>query len=381
MASKQDINPATGKAYAINPATGLWDDNYFANTVEPSLKGTETTMANNNYSSPIPLSSGQMPSKADINPATGKAYAINPQTGVWDDNYWANTVEPSLKAQYSTDKSSGISFNQPTIDLPKLYESMYASSGISEIEKGLSAKNEAYNAQVAKIKDNPYLSEATMTGRIKKLEEKFSADAQSIQNQIAMKKADIETKLNLETKQFDIENEQVKLAWDQFNSLLSSGALDNASGEDIAQLTRATGISSSMIQSAIGVSKAKNAPKVNTQVIQVDDGTNISAVVINTDTGEVINRQVIGASKPSGGSSDYKIGSTAYNATAIGDMSRSIASFANSYGHVSPADWKKLLQEWMNAGLTREEFIKNFGHFADPNRGDFDTAYGFEKPY
>jgi len=270
---------------------------------------------------------------------------------------------------------------QPKINLPELYESMYQSSGIREIEADLNAKTQAYNAQVAKIKDNPYLSEATMTGRIKKLEEKFSADAQSIQNQIAMKKADIETKLNLETKQFDIENEQVKLAWDQFNSLLSSGALDNASGEDIAQLTRATGISSSMIQSAIGVSKAKNAPKVNTQVIQVDDGTNISAVVINTDTGEVINRQVIGASEPSGGSSDYKIGSTAYNATAIGDMSRSIASFANSYGHVSPADWKKLLQEWMNAGLTREEFIKNFGHFADPNRGDFDTAYGFEKPY
>ena len=57
-----------------------------------------------------------------------------------------------------------------------------------------------------------------------------------------------------------------------------------------------------MIQSAIGVSRAKNAPKVekpNTQVIQVDDGTNVSAVVINQDTGEVINSQVIGASEPS----------------------------------------------------------------------------------
>ena len=40
-----------------------------------------------------------MPSKGDINPATGKAYAVNPATGVWDDNYWANTVEPQLKAQ------------------------------------------------------------------------------------------------------------------------------------------------------------------------------------------------------------------------------------------------------------------------------------------
>jgi len=39
MADKGDINPATGKAYAVNPATGQWDDNYWANTVEPQLKG------------------------------------------------------------------------------------------------------------------------------------------------------------------------------------------------------------------------------------------------------------------------------------------------------------------------------------------------------
>lgn len=38
-----------------------------------------------------------MPSKTDINPQTGKPYAVNPATGVWDDNYWANQVEPALK--------------------------------------------------------------------------------------------------------------------------------------------------------------------------------------------------------------------------------------------------------------------------------------------
>ncbi len=37
-------------------------------------------------------------SKTDINPATGKAYAVNPSSGVWDDNYWANVVEPQLKS-------------------------------------------------------------------------------------------------------------------------------------------------------------------------------------------------------------------------------------------------------------------------------------------
>ncbi len=34
--------------------------------------------------------------KTDINPATGQPYAVNPATGVWDDTYWSEVVEPSL---------------------------------------------------------------------------------------------------------------------------------------------------------------------------------------------------------------------------------------------------------------------------------------------
>ena len=37
-----------------------------------------------------------MPSKFDINPATGKEYGINPATGVQDDTYWSEVVEPNL---------------------------------------------------------------------------------------------------------------------------------------------------------------------------------------------------------------------------------------------------------------------------------------------
>jgi hypothetical protein len=48
-----------------------------------------------------------MPGKGDINPATGKAYAVNPATGNWDDNYWANTVEPQLRAKYGSTSSGG----------------------------------------------------------------------------------------------------------------------------------------------------------------------------------------------------------------------------------------------------------------------------------
>lgn len=41
-----------------------------------------------------------MPGKFDTNPQTGKPYGWNPATNSIDDNYWAQVVEPQLKATY-----------------------------------------------------------------------------------------------------------------------------------------------------------------------------------------------------------------------------------------------------------------------------------------
>lgn len=49
-----------------------------------------------------------MPTKTDINPATGKMYAVNPATGNFDDNYWATVVEPSLRAGGGMAGTTGI---------------------------------------------------------------------------------------------------------------------------------------------------------------------------------------------------------------------------------------------------------------------------------
>lgn len=42
---KSAINPATGQAYAVNPATGNWDDTYFSTVVEPAYKQANPNMA------------------------------------------------------------------------------------------------------------------------------------------------------------------------------------------------------------------------------------------------------------------------------------------------------------------------------------------------
>lgn len=183
----------------------------------------------------------------------------------------------------------------PAIDLPNLYKSLQAGSGISELETQLSALTKANNDAQSKINDNPWLSEATRVGRISKLATDYENRAAALKGDIAVRKADIETQLNLQTKQFDIQSNQAQQAMSQYNTLLNSGALDNASGEDVAAITRATGLSSSMIYNAINKKKVDD---VKTSTVSFDDGTNQGFAVINSQTGEIISRQVVAASKP-----------------------------------------------------------------------------------
>ena len=188
--------------------------------------------------------------------------------------------------------------NQAGLNLPELYKSLTQSSGVGAIEADLSGKERAYNDAMSKINDNPFLSEATRVGRAQKLTTDYQNSIANLRNDITTRKADIETQLNLQTKQFDINSQAATQALEQFNSLLGMGALDNASGDDLANITRSTGLSSSAIQSAINARKEASKKDIDTQVISYDDGTNQGYAVINTATGDIINKQTVAASKP-----------------------------------------------------------------------------------
>lgn len=181
----------------------------------------------------------------------------------------------------------------PTINLPDLYKNLYSSSGISKLEADLSAKEKEFIEATGKINDNPFLSEATRVGRVAKLDELYQKRTANLRNEIATKKADIETQLNLQTKQFDINSQAARDALSQLNTLLSMGALNDASGEDIANLTRATGISSTMIQSAIASGKKKDQ---QTQIItSTNDAGVVTVSVIDPQTGSIIKQTSLGA--------------------------------------------------------------------------------------
>lgn len=229
------------------------------------------------------------------------------------------TYQPSATSQPLPSGSNGVPASSPgtspgtgfqtpytapaAIDLPGLYNTLSKNSGISELEQKLADKATGYADAQSKINDNPYLSESSRVGRVQKLSTDYNNDIKNDQDLLAMKKADIETQLNLQAKQFDINSQASRDALDQFNVLLQSGALNGASGEDIANITRATGLSSSAIQSAVNAQNAKN---VQTSVVSYDDGTNQGFAVINTQTGAIVSKQVIAGSKPStsGGSAD-----------------------------------------------------------------------------
>lgn len=194
---------------------------------------------------------------------------------------------------------AGIGISPPAaLNLPDLYKSLYEQQGVAELEKSLYEKSQGFTKAQSTINDNPFLAEASRVGRISKLTTDYNSAVKNDQDALVMKKQDIATQLDIATKQFDINSQAAKQALDQFNVLLSSGALAGATGNDIAAITKATGISSSMISSAINTQRERD---VQTSVSTVDDGQNIYSVVINSKTGQIISKQPISASKPTAG--------------------------------------------------------------------------------
>jgi hypothetical protein len=193
---------------------------------------------------------------------------------------------------------------QPTIDLTSIYDNLTNKAGINDLQNQLVQREQAYNLAVSKINDNPYLSEATRVGRIQKLTTDYQNSVKPLQAQIEMATSDVKNRLGMATQQYEYGVQARETALNQFNSLLSSGALVGADASTIAQLAASTGISSSIIQSAITASGKKD---VNIQVIKSeDDNGNVVVSVINTDTGDVIKQTSLGqvgtkTKVPSGG--------------------------------------------------------------------------------
>ena len=274
-------------------------------------------------------------------------------------NYQASAAaQPASTPSATSTPGAGVNFQAPVdnFDPVKFYETAYQNSGIRNTEADLTAKSNAHNEAVAKIKDNPYLSEATMTGRIKKLNDKFDADNLTAKNDIAMKKADVETQLNLQLKKLDINNAATKMAMDQFNTLLSSGALSGANGDDIANITRSTGISSSMIQASIAAQQKKDV-KVSVSTFTADNGT-VTAVAFDQN-GTLVSKQDLGQI------GNAQTGTGSATATKAQELQQTQANFIQD----------------VKAGVTPRELVPRYGITGGLNIDEIYRLYNSYSPW
>ena len=341
----------------INPKQGEWYDG------QQFWDGTLSSAGQINSKSNQP-GAGQMVS-SEVNRQASVAQGLAPNANQdYINAQRAKQGQPSTPTftgdpmaggdgSYTPGGGAGVGFNdvvQPSLNLPDLYKNLYDNSGISALQDELSAKEKEFIETKAKIGDNPFLSEATRVGRVAKLKQLYNERTANLRNDVATKKADIETKLNLETKQFDINSANAKDALSRFNTLLTMGALNNASGEDIANITRSTGISSEMIRSAIGKANQKD---VKTQVItSTNDAGVVTASVINTETGEIIKKTSLGAvgNAQNGKDTSNDKGVQASQAqSAILDYTRD----KNAQASLSPEEYViELMRLYPYAGLT-----------------------------
>ena len=310
--------------------------------------------------------------------------------------------------------------NPAVPDLSALQQRLFKESGVTEQEDRLTQAEEDFLEARNAISDNPFLSAGVESQKLRKLRQKFEKETEPLRSRIATKKADTEMKLQLQLKQFDLNSDFAQQSMQQFGTLLASGALNNATGNDIANFTRSTGIPSSMIISAINTARRKDAPKpqiisyddgftqgfvmINPEtgailgrqtvasskptaaptpkLIQFDDGTTQGFALIDPQTGAVISRQAIAGSKPRVGEKPAKAGSTEFKAEAQSSINQFVTQSVGRTGYLNSVNWKKAKDAFLGDALGSEKnFIEQFASRTNPTFSDesFQKSYGFPK--
>jgi len=293
----------------------------------------------------------------------------------------------NLISQPSSNSSIGSTFNsQPTINLTDTYNQLLDASGISGLENTVNSTESKINQMTSEaaaarsnVNENPWIGEASRIGRIAKIDTKLNEaiaplqkDIANVTNQVGQKKTDISNQLNLKTQQYNIDVAANQQNLSNFNSLLSSGALVNATAQDIATLSQQTGLAAGFIQSAIAAAKkAANPLSVGTYT---DANNNLVAYTMDSQ-GNLVNSNVIGRAKAAAGTGGS---ATAKKTELIKTLDTVLVSNRNSYGHIPPALYNEAMKSFVEDGLgTAADFEKQYSYLRDPNRQDPNTPTGY----
>ena len=236
----------------------------------------------------------------------GKDGKVYTQGGTYNTGYtqdeW-NQRQLTKNTKKSSGSSSTSSSIMPTININELYEKELNSPDITNLQKEIDTKKQGYNTAVTNINDNPYASEATRVGKIRRLDESAQREIQSLEGNLAQRKADAQVKMNIAMQQYQVDSQTYQNELNKLNMLISSGALMNANSSDIAQVAMATGLTTSMVK---GIQDKMKSDQIKPQVItSTNDAGVVTVSVVDGNTGKVIGQNSLGAigNKQSGGSS------------------------------------------------------------------------------
>lgn len=335
---KQITGYASGNPNIIRPGEVLnIPDKTGAPTTTPA---PVTTAPNQNVPAPSNISVQSSQPATTYNAPSGGGNSTPFDTakneGTWNGVLYRDHNE-YLKAQQASG-GAGLP-NSPQnqqIDLQKLYdqanntpEIQAANTKIKEITDRLTAQRKAVADQESLIADNPRYSASTMTGKISKLRDKAARDEQNIinelnlaQSSLATLQGDAKVKVDIATKQYDINRQDYQDNLARFNMLVSSGALTGSNGADLASIGSSIGLSPSMIQGIIEKQK-KDAikPKV---ITSTDNNGNVTLVAVDEATGNIISKQSLGVidqTKGTPGDSPYSKLSDKYLNDALSILS------------------------------------------------------------
>lgn len=244
-------------------------------------------------------------------PETQQRLGIAPVTATGEASMTTggNTTGGNTTGVGVTGSSSGGGANG-NFDLNQVYNNAMGSQEIKALEDTVNKKKQALATAQAGINDNPWYSEATRIGKSQKLSMQAQQELANLNDELAQKKADAQAKINIALKQYDINNQEYQNNLQKLNMLVSSGAINNASGSDLAQIALKTGLTTAMLK---GIQAKASANQVKPLIKDyTDNNGNVSLVVIDPMTGQVISKQGIGTvagAKTSGGSAnnDMKI--------------------------------------------------------------------------
>jgi len=258
---------------------------------------------------------------------------------------------------------------QSGVNLQQIFDEASKTPEILNLQSELETKKTALTTALTNINDNPFYSEATRTGRIAKLNEQAQREIGDLEDALNTRKADAQVKVNIAMKQYDIDDKNYQRNISRLNLLISSGALLNATSQDVASVATSTGLSTDMVR---GIQTKMKMDMVQPQVItSTDDAGNVNIAVVDGATGDVISQNSLGAI----GKSKAQPKADAVESLKP-QMTSMLQSKANEPGFISPEDWSTNFRAWLAEGGDQKDFMNLFNIYVDTSRSA--DYFGFD---